>query len=54
VGIYPIEPYFSRPPSQAGFLLGYAALPEDVIRDGIRKLAETLDGFETRPPPALE
>jgi GntR family transcriptional regulator/MocR family aminotransferase len=42
VGIYPIRPYYTRPPRRAGFLLGYAALSEGEIDEGIRRLAAAL------------
>jgi len=38
VGIYPITPYYSRPPGRAGLLFGYASLTEADIRTGIRRL----------------
>jgi GntR family transcriptional regulator/MocR family aminotransferase len=40
VGVYPIGPYYSRPPRRAGLLFGYASLTEAEIRAGIRLLAE--------------
>ena len=42
VGIYPITPYYSKPPDRAGLLLGYASLNEREIRAGIRRLADVL------------
>ena len=42
VGIYPVRPYYTRPPRRAGYVLGYAALPERDIDEGIRRLAEAL------------
>jgi GntR family transcriptional regulator/MocR family aminotransferase len=42
VGIYPIEPYYVRPPKRAGFLLGYASMDERKIEEGIRRLGEVL------------
>jgi len=39
VGIYPISPYYARPPRRAGLLFGYASLTEAEIRTGIRLLA---------------
>jgi len=38
VGIYGISPYFLRP-GPPGFVLGYARLGENAIREGIRRLA---------------
>jgi len=40
VGVYPISPYYLRPPCRAGLLFGYASLTEAEIRAGIRRLAE--------------
>jgi GntR family transcriptional regulator/MocR family aminotransferase len=39
IGIYPIAPYFMHPPRRAGFLLGYASMEEDMIHEGIKRLA---------------
>jgi GntR family transcriptional regulator/MocR family aminotransferase len=42
VGIYPARPFYSRPPRRAGYILGYAALGERDIDEGIRRLAQAL------------
>lgn len=42
VGVYPTSPYYSRPPAHAEVLLGYAALPEETIREGIRRFGRAL------------
>lgn len=42
VGIYGIEHCFLRRPSRPGFLIGYARLTEQEIRQGIRLLGEVL------------
>lgn len=42
VGIYPVTPYYMRPPRRAGLLLGYAGLNEEQIRAGIERLAGVL------------
>jgi DNA-binding transcriptional MocR family regulator len=42
VGIYPVRPYYSRPPRRAGYVLGYAALSPRDIDTGIRRLAAAL------------
>ena len=39
LGIYPVSPYYIKPPRRAGLLLGYACLTEREIRDGIALLA---------------
>ena len=43
VGIYPAAPFYARPPRQAEVLLGYGALGEDAIREGVRRLGRALD-----------
>jgi GntR family transcriptional regulator/MocR family aminotransferase len=45
VGVYPASPFYARPPAHAELLLGYAALPEDTIREGIRRLRTALDSL---------
>ncbi len=47
VGIYLASPYYTRPPACAEFLLGYAALDEARIREGIGRLASALDSLGT-------
>lgn len=46
VGIYPLSPLFAGPPQAygrpAGWVLGYASLPEDAIRRGVEALADVL------------
>ena len=42
VGIYPISPFYSARPRRAGILLGYAALDESAISEGIHRLASAL------------
>ncbi len=42
VGIYPVAPYYREPPERAGYVLGYAALDEERIREGVAKLARCL------------
>lgn len=42
VGLYPINPYYSRQPRRAGLLFGYAALTQAEIRTGVRRFAEIL------------
>jgi GntR family transcriptional regulator/MocR family aminotransferase len=43
VGLYAVTPYYMTPPSRAGLLLGYAAMTETDIRDGIERLAMVLN-----------
>ena len=43
VGVYPADPTFLQPPDDAVILLGYGALDDDSIREGIRRLAVVLD-----------
>jgi len=42
VGVYPAAPFYARPPRHAEVLLGYGALGEDAIREGVRRLARAL------------
>ena len=39
VGIYPASPYYLRKPRRAEILLGYSALPEREVVEGIRILS---------------
>ena len=43
VGVYPAAPFYARPPARAELLLGYAALGEDEIREGVRQLRRAVD-----------
>jgi GntR family transcriptional regulator/MocR family aminotransferase len=43
VGVYPAAPFYARPPAHAELLLGYAALSEETIREGIKRLHTALD-----------
>jgi GntR family transcriptional regulator/MocR family aminotransferase len=43
VGVYPAAPFYARPPARAELLLGYAALGEQEIREGVRRLRRALD-----------
>jgi GntR family transcriptional regulator/MocR family aminotransferase len=43
VAVYPARPYFSRPPVRPGLILGYAALDEDGIAEGIRRLRRAIE-----------
>jgi GntR family transcriptional regulator/MocR family aminotransferase len=42
VGLYPAAPFYAKPPERTAILLGYAALHERDIREGIRRLAAAL------------
>ena len=42
VGVYPIGPYYWRPPRGAGLLFGYASLTEIEISAGVRLLADAV------------
>jgi GntR family transcriptional regulator / MocR family aminotransferase len=42
VGIYPVTPFYVRPPRRAGLLLGWAGLEEREIKDGIAVLAKVV------------
>jgi DNA-binding transcriptional MocR family regulator len=39
VGVYPVGPFYARPPRRTGLLLGYTSLTEKEIAEGIRRLA---------------
>jgi GntR family transcriptional regulator/MocR family aminotransferase len=45
VGVYSAAPFYNRPPAHAQLLLGYAALDEPKIREGIRRLRQALDSL---------
>lgn len=51
VGIYPVIPYYRSPPPVAGFVLGFATLDEERIREGIRILARCLSELARRGTP---
>jgi GntR family transcriptional regulator/MocR family aminotransferase len=54
VGVYPVSPYYLRPPRRAGLMLGYACLTEHEIREGVAILAGVLrevTGGRTRGAP---
>src|SRR5262245_18139648 len=42
VGLYTADPFYAKRPDRTGILLGYAALRERDIREGIRRLAAAL------------
>jgi GntR family transcriptional regulator/MocR family aminotransferase len=42
IGVYPVAPYYLRPPRRSGVLLGYGPLGERQIREGVRRLAAAL------------
>jgi GntR family transcriptional regulator/MocR family aminotransferase len=42
VGIHPISPFYAARPRRAGILLGYAALDESAIAEGVHRLASAL------------
>ena len=43
VGVYPVTPHYLTPPPRGGLLLGYAAMSEREIAEGIRALARVVD-----------
>ena len=45
VGIHPISPFYATRPRRAGILLGYAALDETAIAEGVHRLALALREF---------
>ena len=46
VGVYSAAPFYLKPPPHAQLLLGYAALGEDQIREGVRRLRRALEATE--------
>jgi GntR family transcriptional regulator/MocR family aminotransferase len=42
VGLYTADPFYARPPDRTAILLGYGALRERDIREGVRRLAAAL------------
>ena len=48
VGVYPVGSCRIRPSADSAILLGYAALPEDRIREGVRRLAEVVAEMRAR------
>jgi GntR family transcriptional regulator/MocR family aminotransferase len=42
VGLYAVDPFYTKPPKRTGIVLGYAPLREREIREGIRCLAAAL------------
>jgi len=45
VGVYPASPFYLRPPAHAELLLGYAALDEAKIREGVRRLRRAVEAL---------
>jgi len=43
VGVYPASPFYTHAPAHAELLLGYAALAEGTIHEGIHRLRRALD-----------
>lgn len=43
VGVYPVGPFYFKPPKRAGLLLGYTSLTEKEIAEGVRRLASAID-----------
>jgi GntR family transcriptional regulator/MocR family aminotransferase len=50
VAVYPAGPYYARPVARPGLILGYAALDEAGIAEGIRRLRQAIDAELTSPP----
>jgi GntR family transcriptional regulator/MocR family aminotransferase len=47
VAVYPAAPYFARPPARPGLILGYAALDEAGIAEGIRRLRRAIESVSS-------
>jgi GntR family transcriptional regulator/MocR family aminotransferase len=62
VAVYPARPYFTRPVERPGLILGYAALDEAGIEEGIRRLRLAIDDVRgttsgtiaARPPAPIQ
>jgi GntR family transcriptional regulator/MocR family aminotransferase len=48
IGVYPAGPYFARPVARPGLILGYAALDEAGIEEGIKRLRQAIDAVRSR------
>jgi GntR family transcriptional regulator/MocR family aminotransferase len=48
VGVYPAAHFYAKPPPHAELLLGYGGLGERAIREGVRRVAQALDGIAPR------
>jgi len=48
LGLYPVTPYYLRPPRRAGVLMGYASLAERDLRAGVRLFAEVVRASVSR------
>jgi GntR family transcriptional regulator/MocR family aminotransferase len=46
LGVYPITPYYRRPPRKAGLLLGYSGLGPADLGEAARRLGRVLDELE--------
>jgi DNA-binding transcriptional MocR family regulator len=53
VAVYPARPYYQRDIARPGLILGYAALDEAGIREGIRRLRLAIDAVRGWSVPAL-
>ncbi len=53
IGLRPASPYYSVAPAGPRFLMGFAALPEEEIAEGVRKLAAVLPQHKMPPAPTL-
>jgi GntR family transcriptional regulator/MocR family aminotransferase len=51
VAVYPAGPYFARPVPKPGLILGYAALDEAGIREGIRRVRLAIDAERAASAP---
>ena len=53
IGLRPASPYYSEPPTQPRFLMGFAAMTEEEIEVGVRKLGAVLHQHKMPPPHTL-
>jgi GntR family transcriptional regulator / MocR family aminotransferase len=47
VGVYSTEPYYNKAPAKIELILGYAAVSEGLIEEGIKRLKQAVDQTET-------
>lgn len=50
IGLRAVSSYYTHPPPQPTFLMGFAALPEETIGNGIHALADVLNHMDTGTP----
>ena len=54
LGLYPIHPYYRRPPQHPGLILGYAGLSAEALERAAGLLAQCLDALEAEDAPGRD